>query len=93
MPYPGRTTEEVARRGQELYEREIRRKVEPEHEGRFLVLDIESGDYEIADEDLTASEGMLARRPDAVLYGLRVGRDYAYRLGGRALSPPGEGVS
>ena len=90
MPYPGHTTEEVARRGQELYERKIRQKVEPEHDGRFLVVDIESGDYEVADDDLTASDGILARRPNAVLYGLRVGRNYAYRLGGRTLSSPGE---
>ena len=90
MPYPGLTTEEVARRGQELYESNIRHKVEPEQIGRFLVVDIESGDYEVADDDLSASDRMLARRPDAKLYGLRVGRDYAYRLGGRALDSPGE---
>jgi hypothetical protein len=46
------------------------------------VVDIESGDYEVADDDLSASDRMLARRPDAKLYGLRVGRDYAYRLVG-----------
>jgi hypothetical protein len=32
---------------------------------------------------------MLARRPDARLYGLRVGRDYAYRLEGRTVDAPG----
>jgi hypothetical protein len=90
MPYPGHTTEEVARRGQELYEGKIRQKVEPEQIGRFLVVDIESGDYEVADDDLAASDRILARRPNAILYGLRVGRDYAYRLGGRTLSSPGE---
>ena len=89
IPYPGLTTEEVARRGQELYERNIRHKVEPEQIGRFLVVDIESGDYEVADDDLSASDRMLARKPDARLYGLRVGRDYAYRLGGRPLDSPG----
>jgi hypothetical protein len=83
------TTEEVARRGQELYGRNIRQKVEPEQIGRFLVVDIESGDYEVADDDLSASDRMLARRPEAKLYGLRVGRDYAYRLGGRVLDSPG----
>jgi hypothetical protein len=82
VPYPGHTTEKIARRGQELHERKIHREVEPEHDGRFLVVDVKSGDYEIADDDLSASDGMLARRPDAMLYGLLVGRDYAYRLGG-----------
>jgi hypothetical protein len=88
-PYPGITAEEVARRGQELYERRIRHKVEAEQIGRFLVVDIESGDYEVANDDLSASDRMLARRPKARLYGLRVGRDYAYRLGVRALDSPG----
>lgn len=82
MPYPGYTTEEVSRRGQELYERKIRQEVESEHDGSFLVVDIESGDYEVADDDLTASDRMLERRPEAKLYGLRVGREAAYRLGG-----------
>ena len=82
MPYPGYTTEEIARRGREVYEREVRREVEPEHRGRFLVLDVRSGDYEIADEDLDASERLLERRPDALLYGLRIGEGVAYRIGG-----------
>lgn len=83
MPYPGHTTEEIARRGREVYEREVRHEVEPEHRGRFLVLDVESGDYEIADDDLDASERILERRPDALLYGLRIGEGAAYRIGGR----------
>ncbi len=81
MPYPGYITEEIARRGREVYEREVRRGVEPEHRGRFLVLDVESGDYEIADDDLEASERLRERRPDALLYGFRVGeRGLSHRL-------------
>lgn len=82
MPYPGHTTEEIARQGRELYERELRCEVEAEHAGRFLVVDVESGDYEVADEDLEASERLLERRPEAKLYGLRIGEGAAYRIGG-----------
>ena len=39
------TKEEVVRRGQEIYEREIRAKVEPEHDGEFVVVGVESGAY------------------------------------------------
>ena len=81
MPYPGHTTEEVARRGREIYERHIRREVEPDHAGRFLVVDITTGRYEIADDDLVASDRMLSKNPDAVLYGLRIGQPAAYRIG------------
>jgi hypothetical protein len=82
MPYPGYITEEIARRGREVYEREVRHEAEPAHRGRFLVLDVGSGDYEISD-DLDASERLLERRPDALLYGLRIGERAAYRIGGR----------
>ena len=82
MPYSGHTTEGIAQQGREIYERELRHEVEPEHSGRFLVLDVQSGDYEIADEDLDASERLLERRPEAMLYGLRIGERAAYRIGG-----------
>lgn len=82
MPYPGYTTEEIARRGRELYERDLRAKVEPSQRGKFLVVDVRSGDYEVADEDLEASEQLLERRPDAMLYGLLIGEGTAYRIGG-----------
>jgi hypothetical protein len=82
IPYPGYTTEEIARRGREVYEREVRREVELEHRCRFLVLDVVSGDYEVADDDLDASERLLERRPDALLYGLRIGEGSAYHIGG-----------
>lgn len=75
------TVEETARRGRELYEREIRSKVEDEHAGKFLVVDIESGEYEIAEEDTDAFDRALAKNPEAILYGIRVGEPAAYRLG------------
>jgi hypothetical protein len=47
------TKEEIARRGREIYERDIRPGVERDHDGRFLVVDVTSGNYEI-DDELTA---------------------------------------
>ena len=81
MPYPGYTTEEVGRRGQALYEGQIRDKVEAEHAGKFLVVDITTGAYEIDEDDLAASDRALVKNPNAVLYGLRIGYPAAYRLG------------
>lgn len=85
MPYPGYTTDEVGRRGSEIYDQKLRAQVEPTHAGQFLVLDILTGDYEIAADDLTASDRLLARNPRAVLYGVRIGSPTAYRLGGHSL--------
>jgi hypothetical protein len=80
------TAGEIARRGQEIYEQQLRPKVEAGNEGKFVVIDLNTGAYEIDADDLTASERLLARHPDAEIYGLRIGYPAAYRLGpGRAV--------
>ncbi len=83
------TKEEVVRRGREIYEREIRAKVEPEHDGEFLVVDVTTGSYEVDESDVAASDRALQKNPDAVLYLMRVGRPAAYRIG-RGLRRPRE---
>lgn len=76
------TPEEVAARGESIYEQGIRSKVEDANLGQYLVLDIISGNYEIDDDDLAATQRLLSQYPDAVIYGLRIGHPAAYRLGG-----------
>ena len=83
MSYQQYSPEEVEARGRAIYEHQIRDQVETRNRGRFLVMDIKTGDYEMDDDDPTATQRVLARRPDAVLYGLRIGYRAAYRLGGR----------
>ncbi len=83
MPHPTVADEEIDRRGQEVYERQIRSMVEtPENIGKEIVIDIETGAYEIDTDGLAASRRLLARRPGAPLYGLRIGYDAVYTLGG-----------
>jgi len=77
------TNEEIGRIGEDLYRREIRSKVFPQHKGEFLVLDIESGDYEFGPDDLQTEKRLRARRPNGTLYGLRIGYTSAYTLAGR----------
>jgi len=77
------TTAEVVRLGREIYEREARARVEASHDGEFVVVDVTTGYWEVDEDDVTASERVLARNPDAVLYFARVGRRAAYRLRAR----------
>lgn len=85
----------VSRRGREIYESSIRSRVEPEHDGRFLALDVSSGDYEVGDEVLPTSARLKERNPEAEIYLLRVGRRAAFRLGGapRLAGPTSPGGS
>ena len=80
--------DEVVRQGEEIYQRDIRSRVEtPENVGKFLSLDIFSGDYEIDEDDLTAEERLLSRKPDARVYALRIGYPFAYHMGGAQPKP------
>lgn len=74
---------EVAARGEDWYERHLKRLVEPVHLGEFLVVDVNTGDYEIGRDYIQPTERLLAKRPDAVLYALRVGYRSLGRIGGR----------
>ena len=85
----GYTKEEIARRGREIYERDIRSEVEHDHDGRFVVVDITTGHYELADEELVAFDRAEQKNPEGSFFLLRVGRRAAHRLGGRLFSTAG----
>ena len=61
----------------------IREKVEREHDGEFLVVDVTTGSYEVDESDVAASDlGSGPRQePNALLYFVRVGRPSAFRIG------------
>jgi 2,3-bisphosphoglycerate-independent phosphoglycerate mutase len=86
MPLEDCQTAEITGLGETIYQERIKHLVEPTEKGKFLVIDVESGDYEIDSNDATASRRLLERRPDAVIYGLRVGYRAAYSLGGGSWS-------
>jgi hypothetical protein len=87
MPYENYSSDEVVRRGEEIYRRDLKDKLEPGNKGKMVVIDIESGDYEMDPEDLEASMRLKKRRPNAVIYGLRIGYPAAYKMGFRLTEP------
>ena len=76
------TNEEIGQLAEQIYRRSIRDKVMPQHKGKFLIVDIESGDYEIDEDDLAAEDRLRARRPDGICFVLRIGYKAAYTLVG-----------
>ena len=77
--------EEVSARGKKIYEEQIKLQVEPQDIGKFIVIDIESGCYEVNEKSLVASRLLRERRPDAVGFLARVGYGAAYRMGWRPI--------
>ncbi len=80
---PRYSKEEFARRGDELYDRLIR-PLEDAQRGRFAAIDIETGAYEIADDELTACDRLEARVPEPQTWLVRVGQRYLHRFGGHS---------
>ncbi len=76
------TKEEIVRRGKELYEQQIRAKVEEGNKGKILVIDIETGDYEIDEDHLAANQRARAKHLNAVLFGMRIGYPTLGKIGG-----------
>ena len=59
--------------GKEIYQRNILPKLGPEHHGKFVVIDVKTGDYVIHDNDAAGLFEMKRRRPDAFTWTERVG--------------------
>ena len=75
--------EEIGRRGQEIYETHLRTLLETdENIGKIVSIDIESGDYEIADDLVIAGRRLQQRHPAARIYGKRIGYNAVYAVGG-----------
>ena len=72
----------VESRGQKIYRDTIRDLVYPQETGKVVAIDVESGDYEIDDNDMAAWERLRARKPDAVIWFKRVGYQTVDAFGG-----------
>jgi hypothetical protein len=78
---PHRTPEELARLGGEVFDSRVRPMLRPDDDGKFVAIDVVTGDFEIDDDDYTAVVRLRARRPEAEIWLGRVGAPAAYRMG------------
>lgn len=73
--------EEFARRGDEIYERDIRPTLKPKDEGKFVAIDIETGAFEIDYDERVAIDRLYARIPNAQPWLTKVGSKADHNLG------------
>ena len=83
---PTRSSDEIARLGDEIYERDIRARVEADHLGEIVSIDVVSGTWAIGDDILDAVDRLRVQRPEAIdVWSLRVGCRAVHKFGGRSL--------
>jgi hypothetical protein len=77
--------ETIAQRGRAVYEQKLRALLEPAEIGRYLVLNIETEEYELGNDALTPSEAMRRRFPGTLFYAMRIGYPVMLQRGGSSL--------
>ena len=83
MPHPHYSGDEIDRRGDEIYEQSLRTQVETEDNiGKIIAIDIETGDYAIDNDVISAGRRLFTRHPDATTWTKRIGYNAVYALGG-----------
>jgi hypothetical protein len=73
--------EEFARRGDALYENEIRPRLTAKDVGKFLAIDIDTGEYEIAAGEMRAGDKLRRRLAEAQIWMVRVAHASTRRFG------------
>ncbi|HZT44050.1 MAG TPA: hypothetical protein VFA07_17930 [Chthonomonadaceae bacterium] len=76
------TPEEMSERGEAIYERLIRPHVEAGNRGKYVVIDIQTNDYEMDSDYHIALRRAKTKHPDGLFYVLRIGYLTAVKIGG-----------
>lgn len=80
---PRYSKEEFARRGDAIYQKDILPKLTSKDVGKFLAIDIETGEYEMSRDEMKAGDKLLKRVPQAQIWMVRVGYTTTHSFGGR----------
>jgi hypothetical protein len=75
--------EEFARRGDEIYESQVRQQVEEGNQGKVVAIDLETGDFEVDASEIDACSRLETQHPDAQIWIVRIGSRHVRRFGGR----------
>ena len=82
---PRREPDETGRLAREIYVREVRSEVEPDHIGKYVAIDVDSGCWAIGEEPMEARNRLGEMRPEAVdVFMEWIGYEAAVSIGGGA---------
>ena len=79
------SNEEIARRGDEFYDRNIRAEVEGKQDGEVVAIDVDTGEHTLGEMGWSAAEPLLSKNPDAEIWLVRVGQRSFVKFGRRGL--------
>ncbi len=82
MSLPARTKGEFAAKGDDLYDRLVRPVAEPSQNGKVVVINIDTGSFEIDRDEIAASQRLLTREPSSLgrQWFRTIGKPYLHRF-------------
>lgn len=84
------SNEEISRRGDEIYDLRVKPILKKKDLDRFVAIDIETGEFEIGDNEMEAYDRLHDRLPSAQTWLVRAGCNYLHSFGGREFGGLGE---
>ncbi|HEY3330151.1 MAG TPA: hypothetical protein VGK19_09045 [Capsulimonadaceae bacterium] len=73
----------VVERGERIYNNNLRQLLDAANFGRYVVIDVDTGEYRLGDEHRATVLAFLAEKPDAILYTKLIGYSTTAAIGGR----------
>jgi hypothetical protein len=77
---PQRTPEEVARLASEVFDRQVQPLLRPEDDDKFVAIDVNTGEYDVDEDDYAAVMRLRNRLPLAEVWLGRIGHPTAYKM-------------
>ena len=65
--------DEIALKGQRIYDQNLREKLEKEHWGEIVTIEVETGDYFLGKRGIEAIKKARGKYPNAVFYSVKIG--------------------
>ena len=81
MTRPDLTDPAIGVAAKKIYQEKIRPLMTEDDIGKFVSIDVNSGEYEIDEDASEARKRLRQRRPDSLRFGMRVGYSAAYFFG------------
>ncbi len=73
MPQLARSKRQIADKGQEIYDRKLKSKLEPKYRGQIVAIETDSEDYFLGTSVVEVVKEARKKYPDKLFYFVRIG--------------------
>ncbi len=87
-PISSINTIEIARIGEQIYQNELKEKMEKENIGKFVAIEVESKDYFLGETQTEATLKAKKKYPDKIFYMVKIGFPAVITMSSRFIPTP-----